>query len=287
MENCTIEKTKNAFLDQEVLNKHRSIHLPVSPVCNIKCRFCKMSFDKYEINAHKRGAVLKPEEALSLLDEALKLYPDITMAVIAGPGDTLATSHALDAFELIHKKYPDLTKCLGTNGLMLKENAQRIVNAGIKTVTVNVNAVYPEIVQNICSHIIYNGSRLTDKEAALWLLLAQLSGIKKVSELGVVVKINTVLIPGVNDDHIDEIARITAGVGASLLNIIPLKNETEETSDAGSSKFYKSLAKAEKFLSVRHLKRDNDEICGIPEKNDIVDLEYDGLNAKICNTVFL
>ncbi|HEX9059227.1 MAG TPA: radical SAM protein [Clostridia bacterium] len=281
MEKFTYEKTDSAidntiikhhFLSEDPQNKHRKIHLPVSPVCNIKCKFCKMSFDNSEINPYTKKVILKPEEAVLFLDTALKNYPDISSVCISGPGDALATSHALDTFELVHKKYPNMIKCLGTNGLMLKENALRIVNIGITEVSVTVNAVHPEILQTICSHIVYNGSQITDKEASLWLLLAQLSGIKKLSELGVTVKINTVLIPGVNDDHIDEIARITAGVGASHMNIIPLipQSDMKNITETISPGIYKSIKNAEKYLTV--IRYCNNDVCGIPRDDDITDL---------------
>jgi nitrogen fixation protein NifB len=48
----------------------------------------------------------------------LKLCPEITVVGIAGPGDPLATTHALETFKLIHNRYPQLIKCLSTNGLL-------------------------------------------------------------------------------------------------------------------------------------------------------------------------
>lgn len=202
--------------------KFKHIHLQVSPRCNIQCKFCSPGFNKRARKSEVTSPLLLPQKALELVRRSQQTNPNIRVIGVAGPGDTLATPHALDALELIHHEYPQLIKCLSTNGLMLKENAERITKVGVKTITVAVNAVNADILQDICSHIIYNGHRMTGKEAALWLLLAQLAGIKKISQLGVIVKINTVLIPGVNDQHIDEIARVTAGVGASFINIIPV-----------------------------------------------------------------
>ncbi len=259
--------------------KYGRIHLPVSPVCNIQCKFCRRSFNKHEKRPGVSGSILSPHQALELVGRALELCPDITVAGIAGPGDTLATQHALDTFELIHDKYPHLINCLSTNGLMLKENAQRIARVGVKTVTVTVNAVKAEILENICSCIAYNGQSIRGREAALWLLLAQLAGIKKVSDLGVVVKINTVLIPGINDGHIEEIARVTAGVGASLINIIPLipQNEMEDRRAPDCSELNEAREAAERHLTVfRHCRQCRADACGIPGADkDFRDLLYD------------
>lgn len=97
---------------------------------------------------------------------------------------------------------------------MLKEKAEQIINVGVKTVT--VNAVYPAVLKNICAYIIYHGQYMTGEAAARYLILAQLMGIEKIARLGVVVKINTVLIPGVNEHQVEEVARVTAGAGRCL-----------------------------------------------------------------------
>ena len=92
----------------------------------------------------------------------------------------------------------------------------------MRTVTVTVNAVDPQVLQHICSYIEYNGQVLAGLAAARWLILAQLAGIEKIVRLGAIVKINTVLVPGVNDGCIGDVARLTSKVGASLINVIPL-----------------------------------------------------------------
>ena len=50
----------------------------------------------------------------------------------------------------------------------------------------------------------------------------ELAGIQAASRQGLTVKINSVLVPGVNDHHIPEIARVAGELGASLMNVIPL-----------------------------------------------------------------
>ena len=270
---------KHPCFSGEAHFKYGRIHLPVSPACNIQCKFCKRCFNKFENRPGVAGELLTPQKAVEVLDRALEICPDITVVGIAGPGDTLATPHALETFELVHAKYPELVKCMSTNGLLLRENAERIVKAGVKTITVTVNAVNADILQNICTHIIYNGTRVTGKEAALWLLLAQMYGIKKISELGVVVKINTVLIPGINDGHIADIARVTAGVGASLINIIPLipQYEMADLQPPGCRELNAAREAAEEFLPVfRHCRQCRADAFGIPgSDNDLAGLLYD------------
>jgi nitrogen fixation protein NifB len=258
---------KHPCLGGDAHFKYGRIHLPVSPACNIQCRFCRRSFNKYENRPGVTNTIVSPEESLAVVEKAIKLCPDITVVGIAGPGDPLVTTHALDTFRLIHKKYPKLIKCLSTNGLLLEEYAQKLVEAGVTTVTVTVNAVRPEILLNICSGIILHGIHLTGSEGAEQLIKAQLKGITKMSSFGTIVKINTVLIPGINGDHVEEIAQTTTKAGASLINLIPLipQNEMKDYTAPTCDELNRAREIAEKHLTVfRHCQHCRADACGIP-----------------------
>lgn len=260
--------------------KYGRIHLPVSPSCNIQCKFCRRGFNKSEIRPGVSSLLLSPEEAVKTIRKALTLCPEISVVGIAGPGDTLATDHALETFRLVKKEFPHLINCLSTNGLRLAEKAEKIVEAGVQTITVTVNAIDPKIQKDICSFVIdENGNKLVGEEGARKLIDAQLKGIKKISELGVIVKINSVLIPGVNDKHIEEIARVTKELGASILNIIPLipQNELSHLEAPTCQLLDKCRGEAGEYLDVfRHCKHCRADACGVPGKNqDIHSQLYD------------
>ena len=82
------------------------------------------------------------------------------MAGIAGPGDTLASDNAFNTFRIIKEKYPDLIKCMSTNGLLLSERAQDVIDVGIDSLTVTVNAIDPKIEAKLNSFIIYHGKKI-------------------------------------------------------------------------------------------------------------------------------
>ncbi|MFT8349875.1 radical SAM protein [Clostridium saccharoperbutylacetonicum] len=260
--------------------KYGRIHLPVSPSCNIQCKFCKRGFNKSEVRPGVSSLLLTPEEAVKTVRKALTLCPEISVVGIAGPGDTLATDHALETFRLVKKEFPHLINCLSTNGLRLEEKAEKIVEAGVQTITVTVNAIDARIQKDICSFIIdENGKKIEGEEGARKLIDAQLRGIKKISELGVIVKINSVLVPGVNDKHIKEVARVTKELGASILNIIPLipQNELSHLQAPTCELLDKCRGEAGEFLDVfRHCKHCRADACGVPGKNqDIHGQLYD------------
>jgi nitrogen fixation protein NifB len=143
---------------------------------------------------------------------------------------------------------------------------------------VTVNAVRTEILRNICSDIVLHGVHLTGDEAAGKLIAAQLRGIKKMSSIGPIIKINTVLIPGVNDNHVEEIARTTAEAGASMINLIPLipQNEMKDIPAPTCDELNRAREIAEKYLTVfRHCQHCRADACGIPGSGqDLAGLLY-------------
>ena len=102
-----------------------------------------------------------------------------------------------------------LTSCcdLSTNGLALPEHVDDIVRIGVSHVTVTVNAVTPSVGGKVYAWVRYNGKTYTGEEGAAILLARQDEGIRKLKEAGMIVKINTVVIPGINMDHVPQISR--------------------------------------------------------------------------------
>lgn len=258
-------------------NKVGRIHLPVSPGCNIGCRFCDRDINDDEKRPGVTSKVVSPEEALEVLEKALKLCPEITVAGIAGPGDTLATDYALQTFRLIKEKYPDLIRCMSTNGLLLYEKADEVIDVGLGSLTVTVNAVDPEILIKLNAGIIYHGKRYTGIKGAEILINNQLKGIKKVSEAGITIKVNTVLVPGINDEHIEEIAKTVKEAGATIYNIIPLIPQAE-LADVRAPKCIEidgARTRAGKYIDVfRHCQHCRADAVGLVGGKDFGDELY-------------
>lgn len=259
-------------LSGDAHTKFGRLHLPVCPSCNIGCRFCRRTFHPTEQRPGVSSGIISPEEALERVGQALELCPEITVVGIAGPGDTLATNHALETFRLVHERYPDLIKCLSTNGLLLPDKAKDLYDAGVRTVTVTVNAVDPEILTKIVAYVVYDGQLFRGEAAAELLISRQLLGISAISALGAVVKVNSVLIPGVNDRHIADIAAAVREAGASIYNIIPLipQHEFADTPAPDCDSLAAAREAAEQYIEVfRHCKHCRADACGIPGKSDL------------------
>jgi nitrogen fixation protein NifB len=111
---------------------------------------------------------------------------------------------------------------MSTNGLLLPERIDDVVDAGIGTLTVTVNAVDPDILLRINGGIYYKGELDKERSGAERLIANQLEGIGLAAAAGIIVKVNSVLVPDINGAHIEEIARAVGEKGAHIYNIIPL-----------------------------------------------------------------
>lgn len=260
------------------------IHLPVSPGCNIACKFCDRKLNDVDQRPGVASKVITPDEAGNFIDKALELVPNIKVAGIAGPGDTLATDYALDTFRRVDETHPELLKCMSTNGLLLYERADELIEVGIDTLTVTVNAVDPAIEALLNDYIIYHGVRYIGIEAARILIDNQLKGIKKVADAGVTVKVNTVLVPGINDEHISEIAKTVKEVGAIMYNIIPLipQAKLKHISRPTKEQLEKAFEDAEKYIKVfKHCAHCRADAVGVPGLSEYSKLVYQSrLNVK-------
>ena len=209
--------------NEEAHRKFARMHLPVAPRCNIQCNYCNRKYDcSNESRPGVTSEVLTPDEAIEKIRMVKEKIPELKVIAIAGPGDPLANEESFVTMEKVHSEFPEMTLCISTNGLMLPKYAQKLFDVGIRFVTVTMNACDPEVSKDIYSMVIWDGKKLTGKEAAERLLQNQLEGISKCVELGMAVKINIVLIPGYNDKHIPELVKKVKDLGVYIVNILPL-----------------------------------------------------------------
>ena len=207
-------------------HKNGRMHLPVAPRCNIKCGYCSRKHDcANESRPGVTSRILTPHEALLKVREVMSseiLGSVIKVIGIAGPGDPLANEETFETFRSIGEEFPHLIKCLSTNGLLLPAKIDLLNDIDLCSLTVTVNALDPEVGAKIYSHIIYNGKQYRGIEAAAILVSNQLEGIRRAAEYGMTIKVNTVLIPGVNEEQIPLIGQKIKDLGASVMNIMPL-----------------------------------------------------------------
>jgi len=209
-------------------NKAGRVHLPVAPGCNIKCGFCERKYDC--VNESRPGVtskVLTPEQGVRRV-ELVKQHmdkqkgPNLKVVGIAGPGDPLANPKTFATFRLVRESFPEMTLCLSTNGLRLPEAIDKIVAVGVTSLTVTINALTPETGANVYEWIRYDGKKMSGVEGAAVLLEKQFTGLKLAAEAGLMVKVNHVYIPGINDHETLDLAVKVRELGAMMMNITPI-----------------------------------------------------------------
>ncbi|MDA8137376.1 MAG: radical SAM protein [Desulfobacteraceae bacterium] len=199
------------------------VHLPVAPRCNIQCKFCNRLFDC--VNESRPGvtsALLSPAQAMVYLAAVLEEKPNIKVVGIAGPGDPFANAEqTLETFERVRRTYPDMMLCVASNGLNIAPYVEELHRLQVSHVTITVNAVDPAIGANIYSWMRIGKRVVSPEEGARILLERQMEAIKALKSKEIMVKVNAIVLPGINEEHIVDIARTVAPLGVDLFNGMP------------------------------------------------------------------
>ncbi|MDX8126055.1 nitrogenase cofactor biosynthesis protein NifB [Methylomonas sp. EFPC1] len=205
------------------------MHVAVAPACNIQCHYCNRKYDCS--NESRPGVVselLTPDQAVKKTMAVAANIPQMTVLGIAGPGDPLANpERTFETFRRLSAEAPDIKLCVSTNGLALPESVEELAKHNIDHVTITINCVDPEIGAQIYPWIFWENKRIKGVKGAKILIEQQQKGLEMLTARGILVKVNSVMIPGVNDKHLAEVSKIVKAKGAFLHNVMPLIAEAE------------------------------------------------------------
>ncbi len=214
--------SRHPCFNAAVKRQYGRIHLPVAPQCNVRCNFCDRKYDC--LNESRPGvtsSVLSPGQALHYLKKMYERDSRLSVVGIAGPGDAFANAEeTLETMRLVRQAFPEMLLCVATNGLNAAPYIPELAEIGGTHLTITVNAVDPEIGAQVYGWV-RDGKRILRETAGAELLLErQIEAIQLCKEHGMIVKINSILIPGVNDHHIVDVAKKVSELGADLFNCI-------------------------------------------------------------------
>jgi len=157
------------------------IRVSVTSRCNFRCLYC-MPNTPFEWSPKEN--VLSYEEMF----EFLKLAIDEGVKKIRLTGGEPLLRKDLDIFiKMLYDYKPSLDLALTTNGYYLKEYAKKLKNAGLKRVNISLDTLNPEIAKKIAQKDV---------------LERVLKGIDEAIKVGFKVKLNTVVMKGINDKEI-------------------------------------------------------------------------------------
>ncbi|GAA7319041.1 GTP 3',8-cyclase MoaA [Helicobacter pylori] len=160
------------------------IRVSVTKQCNFRCQYCMPTtpLDFFD------GEELLP---LDNVLEFLKIAIDEGVKKIRITGGEPLLRKGLDEFiAKLHAYNKEVALVLSTNGFLLKKMAKDLKNAGLSRVNVSLDSLKSDRVLKI-----------SQKDA----LKNTLEGIEESLKVGLKLKLNTVVMKGVNDDEILEL----------------------------------------------------------------------------------
>ena len=200
------------------------LHLPVSPLCNVRCIYCNPSLGA-SCHISKPGIsnrVMNVQEAVNCATSLIASDPSIRIIGISGPGEPLYNPSTFEVLFRLRDILPHIEFCLSTNGLLLEEKIDSLLGLGVKTISVSMSAIKPETASVIYRYLIHDGTRYHDDEIGHFIIKKQLDGIRSARESGIHVKVNSILMNNLNDSEMIDLSEAIRNAGAQLQNIIPL-----------------------------------------------------------------
>jgi len=117
----------------------------------------------------------------------------------------------LDVFvKMLHDYRPDLDLALTTNGYYLKEYAKKLKDAGLKRVNMSLDSLKPEVAAKIAQKDVLN---------------RVIQGLDEALKVGLKVKLNTVVMQGINDTEILDLLEFAKNKGVTIRFIEFMENE--------------------------------------------------------------
>lgn len=165
------------------------LRISITDHCNLKCTYCTPFSGRSHL---KRSEILTYEEMLKVARAAAAI--GITKIRITG-GEPLVRKGVVEFCRMLSEIDGLKSLALTTNGIYLQEMAEPLFKAGVRRINVSLDTLRPERFEKITGHN--------------WLDRV-LDGIKCAEQIGMhPIKINTVVMRGINDDEIADLARLT------------------------------------------------------------------------------
>ncbi len=178
------------------------LRLSITDRCDLRCRYCMAE----EMTFLPRAQILTLEEIATIARAFVEL--GVEKIRVTG-GEPLVRRGALELLEELGR-LPLKELVLTTNGMRLAQCAGRLVRAGVRRVNVSLDSLRPERFRHI--------TRFGDLERVL-------AGIEAARRAGFDrVKLNAVILRGVNDDEVVDLAAfaIERGLDISFIEEMPL-----------------------------------------------------------------
>jgi nitrogen fixation protein NifB len=272
---ASIDIKAHPCFNKDAKGKYARVHLPIAPLCNIQCNYCKRGYDC--VNESRPGVtseVLSPEQALEYTIRLKEKMPHLSVVGIAGPGDPFANPiQTMKTLHLIRDEFPEIILCLSSNGLNVLPYVDELKELNVSHVTITLNGTEPKTLAKIYKWVRFEKRGYFGEQAAEILLKNQMEAIRALKRAEITVKVNTIVVPGVNDHAVVEVAKAMKEFGVDLMNTIPLfpvEGTPFEDLEEPSPEMMKELRKGiEQYLPpMTHCTRCRADAVGMLGKDD-------------------
>jgi nitrogen fixation protein NifB len=216
---------------------------------------------------------MDPREAVTRLNLELGRRKNLRIIAVSGPGDPLASKNAMETLHRIRQSDQDAKICLSTNGTLLEERISDLQEIMPSTISVSIHAATPQTASKIYEWIEMDARVPVSSKIGDYILNKQLTGIRKASAAGILVKVNTVLIPEINENEIVQLAKRISQQGATLHNVIPLipSGRLRYISPPSIKQLNNIRKKASQHIpQFYHCYQCRSDVVGIPGQDDIL-----------------
>ncbi|HOX51232.1 MAG TPA: radical SAM protein, partial [Fibrobacteria bacterium] len=220
------------------------------------------------------SSILPVPQVVPYLEEVMARVPNLTVVGIAGPGDPFANTDAtMETLRLIRDTAPEMLLCVSSNGLGLTDDVvDGLAEVRVSHMTITINAVDPEVGAKVYAWVRDGKKTYRGIEGAKLLMERQLAAIPKFKSHGIEVKINTVVVPGVNDHHVEDIARVVSELGADVHNLIPMTPAPgalfEDLPEPDANTMHRARRGSSKYLKqMMHCQRCRADAVGLLEED--------------------
>jgi cyclic pyranopterin phosphate synthase len=182
------------------------LRVSVTDRCNLRCVYCMPSGG---VPLVPRADILSYEEIATVVRVAAGM--GIAKVRISG-GEPLVREGLVELVKMISQIEGIDDVALTTNGVLLKEQATGLAEAGLRRVNVSLDSLKRERVREITGYDVLGDV---------------LDGIEEARRVGLIpIKVNMVVMRGVNDDEILDFALLSReGWHVRFIELMPLVNE--------------------------------------------------------------
>jgi cyclic pyranopterin phosphate synthase len=173
----------------------RSLRISVTDRCNMRCRYC---MPEQEYVWLPRSSILSFEE----IDRLTGIFTSLGVTKLRLTGGEPLLRHDLpDLVALLSARSELEDIALTTNGILLARYAAQLRSAGLSRVTVSLDTLRPERMQEFA-----RSARHQDV----------LAGIRAAGDAGFGLKLNVVVIRGYNDDELIDLVEFARSASAEV-----------------------------------------------------------------------